>query len=188
MIQVKTNSSELAQLFAAIGPEKREAVLKKIGFLVARDAKANARAKGGKFWGDIANSVSYQTDGDSVVVGASHEASAHKHFGGMIEAPGKGPGSKKAAFLTIPLDKISKGKSVGELRTAMPIFRLGRRGPAKDGDILATYELDGGGKKGKIIPLYVLKKRVFHKPDPWFPTSAQIFKSIKQVVAFFLKG
>lgn len=176
MIQVKTNSSELGQLIAAIGPEKREAVLKKVGFLVARDAKANARAKGGKFWGDIANSVSFQLDGDSVVVGASHEASAHKHFGGMIEAPGKGPGSKKAKALTIPIDKISKGKSVGELATKFNIFRVK--------DILFGHLKNG---EGVAIPLYVLKKRVFQKPDPWFPGDPQIFKSIKQVVSFFLK-
>jgi hypothetical protein len=174
VIQIRTTAKfRLQDFFAVIDPKRRKPIMAKIGYMVAREAKANARAKGGKFWADIAGSVSYQATENEVVVGASHEASAHKHFGGWIEAPGKGPGAKKAKALTIPISPIAKGHSAGELATQFNLFRVK--------DILFGHLKSG---EGEAIPLFVLKKRVFHRASPWFPTNRQVFKAIDTVLDF----
>ncbi len=175
-------SGDLERMLPLLTPRARTYVLKKVGFIVAEQAKANARAKhasaarpstkGGGFWARIAGSVSYQMQGtDGVVIGASHVAAAQKQFGGTISAPGKGAGSKRARYLTIPISDRSRGYSVGELQTRYTIFR--------QGNIL--FAVLG---KGSIDPVYVLVKSVFQRPDKWFPTSPQVFSAIDNAIKF----
>jgi len=204
----------VGELLPMLTPPARRRVLGAIGFRVAKDAKANARAKGGKsFWASIARSVSYQVDPDAVTIGASHVAGGFKETGGTIRAPGKGPFAKGAKWLTIPISNISKGKSVGELRSKYKIFRLGKKGPAEDGDILATVvKHSGGGAKwrkqarkagflvpsgqsktgrqqyGVLIPLFVLKKQVTQRADPWFPKAPAVFRAIDAALDSFTES
>jgi hypothetical protein len=203
---------ELAKLLPLLSPEASRRVMEAVGYRIKLVAQANARAKGGRrFWAGIASSISYQTMSDGVTVGASHVAAAQKHFGGTISAPGRGPLAKGAKFLTIPISPIAQGFSVGELADKYRIFRLGRRGPAQDGDILATVKKVSGGtaawrkeaKKtgflqaagrsrsgkqqyGVLVPLYVLKTEVTQSPDPWWPTDAQVFQSIDEALNGFM--
>ena len=173
----------LQDIFRRLEPPAQKHLLGRIGFNIARQAKANARAmhdkakrpsiKGGGFWAGVANSISYRVDDHSVTIGAAHYAAAHKQFGGTISAPGKGVGSKGAKFLTIPIAEEAYGHSVGELKSRLDIFRIGNI-------------LFGRPKKSKgairVIPLYVLKKSVSQKPEPWFPTEAQIYYRISEAI------
>lgn len=176
---------ELEKALPVLTPPQRVRLFRTIGIALANDARKAARLKhataktpstgGGGFWARIAGSISYVADVNGATIGASHEAAAHKQTGGTISAPGKGAGATGAKFLTIPVDKLSRGKSVGELKTRFIIFRAG--------DCLFGYPR--GVKTSKEIPpklLYVLRKSVKQHAEPWFPDGARAAAVTKQVI------
>jgi len=136
--------------------------LRFFGALFDRRSKAEARkhSKGGRFWASIANSITTDASNDNVSVGAVHYAAGHKHTGGTISAPGSGPGSRNSQNLTIPIDEEAKGKNVNDFRSEDLLFLKSRKG----NKIIFKKMADG-----EIKPLYVLKKAVYQRPEPWFP-------------------
>jgi hypothetical protein len=163
----------------------RKALLGRIGFLIAKDAKVSARGmhakarrpstKGGGFWAKIAGAVSYKATTTEVTIGAAHYASAHKQFGGRISAPGHGPGSKNAKFLTIPVNDKAFGFSVGELSSKYHFFRIG-------------MYLCAEVSPGSVEPFFLLKKSVVQKAYPWWPTRANVYRRVAEAVAFAKLG
>lgn len=133
---------------------------------VALQAQRNALAKGGRrFWRALARSVNVrQVSPAGVEVASDHVAAAQKQFGGPIEAPGKGPGSHNAKFLTIPIPGSSaEGRMAGEFGN---LFVLGKQDdPNGRGGVLAR-----AGAGGEVEPLFILVRRTKpQRPDPWFP-------------------
>lgn len=136
--------------------------LRFFGALFERRSKAEARkhTHGGRFWASIANSIVTDATKDSVSVGATHFAASHKHTGGTISAPGNRPGSRNSQNLTIPIDDEAKGKNVSDFRKQDLLFLKSRKG-----NKIIFKKLSNGD----IKPLYVLKKAVDQRPEPWFP-------------------
>jgi phage gpG-like protein len=134
------NQGERRELFAVIRTT------------MERSLKDSAEAKGGrKFWRELANSVSGESDADSAIIGATHPAAAIRQYGGTISAPGKGPGATGAKFLAIPVYPAAEGKSPREING---LFRV------------ANYLIKDLAS-GETELFYVLKKSVEHPADPW---------------------
>jgi hypothetical protein len=117
-------------------------------------AKTSARShsKGGRFWPSIANLTKVTSASDSgAVVQCLHFAGAQKEYGGTITA-------KNAKFLTIPIAPEAKGKRAGEFENT---FVMG-------GIIFQGIE-HGKKKDGGLKALFVLKKSVNQKAEPWWP-------------------
>ena len=137
-------------------------------------AYRNARSKGGrKFWNDLAGSIRLRSIGPAgAEVYSAHPAAAQKQFGGVIEAPGKGPGATGARFLTIPLrGSAAVGKTVGDFKEGgSKLFVLGKRDDAGGrGGILARI-----GAGGAVEPLFILCKRTKpQRAEPWFPNETE---------------
>ncbi len=146
--------------------------LKTWGNSVAKSARANARAKGGRrFWRGIAQSVRLQqVSDDTLIVGSDHFAAAQKQFGGRIEA-------KNKEALTIPITEEAKGKTVAEFKMGgRPLFRL-------PGSNVLGYSAHG-----EFFPEYALVKRTKpQKADPWFPDNAEVSALGMKEAEFWLK-
>lgn len=126
----------------------------------AREARENARRKGGRrWWRDLARSVQVRSVSDvSAEVSSNQVGATQKQYGGVIRAV-------RAKALTIPIDEESRGKRAYELeRPDRPLF-------VPKGTNLLGY--DRGKKKG-FKALYVLVKEVTQKPDPWFPSDTRV--------------
>ncbi|MGI8438088.1 MAG: hypothetical protein ACR2NX_14520 [Chthoniobacterales bacterium] len=108
------------------------------------------------FWRQVANSVtaSPPESGSRVRVSVTHQAFAQKVFGGIITA-------KRGEFLTIPVDKLSRGLSVAafEHNTGITLFRPRKKGGAL-ARVLAASE--GAG----LHVYYALTPQVKQEPDP----------------------
>lgn len=172
----------LRLLFRKLDGSARRRLLTTIGALVAEDARRGARGKGWKRLGpEIADSVSYRQQGDTgVEVGAAHAAAAMRQFGGRIRAPGKGPGAKKAAWLTIPVKgSPAEGHWAGEMpHFGWRLFRIqGAKGP-----VLMGTKGKGPGRQTR--PMFALRKEVPHPASPWFPSEGQIFRRISEAVRY----
>jgi hypothetical protein len=127
---------------------------------VAKRARANAvkKSKGGTFWNEIAKDTRVRSiSTDSFEVACDHPAGYHKHKGGKIRA-------KKARALTIPITDEAKGKRAKE-------FEHGGRNlfvfPNSNGVL-------GYSAGGKLHPLFVLRKVVTQKAEPWWPEASEI--------------
>lgn len=120
--------------------------------------RKNARAKGGKsFWRALADStqVDYVSDrGASVVV--QHIAAAQKQFGGRIAA-------KNSKYLTIPISDEARRKRAGEF-SLVKLFTI----TSKKGNKILGYS-DGD----KFNGLYLLRKAVDQRADPFLPTDEE---------------
>lgn len=136
---------------------------------------AEAKHPGSLFWQDISSSANWRWDGsDAILAGASHYSAGFKHTGGPITAPGKGPFSRNAQYLTIPIANETKGKNVKDLRKGSWFF-----GKSKKGNLIIFAKNKINKRWDKSMkafrrmmgpkPLFVLKKSVTHNPDPWFP-------------------
>lgn len=145
---------------------------------------ARARSKGGRFWRKIAGGIKIERDDESVTIGTESAIAAHKEQGGIISAPGKGEGSKHSKYLTIPISEISKGKNTkdfnnlfmfkskkGNLILAQTAKKKGSKKTRNRGTGLFETVLSWG--KGELQPLFVLKKSVNQKPEPFFPDSSE---------------
>ena len=119
--------------------------------------------------GHLRASLTYEVAGDGLAVemGSAEPYAGIQHRGGTIR-----PRRRKA--LTIPIDARSYGKRA---RDFPGIFRI----PTKSGDpdtigVLAIRQ----GKKGKIIPLFVLRTKVRLPARPWaiiYPEDVQYLAS-----------
>ena len=158
----------IARLRAVGNPGQLRQMLACIGQAVQNAAVAAARAKGGRrFWQDVANSVTRRQVGDAVIVGATHVAARFKQFGGLISAPGRGPGSLHRKALAIPLDAASqhRGWNARDFEThGWELFKLPKGGG--DRSVLMGRK---GKRKPVVVPLFALRRAVTQKPDPWFP-------------------
>ena len=127
------------------------------GTAVYEKARANARAKRGRrLWRTIADLTRLvRVSNSGAAVECLSYIGAHKEFGGPIKA-------KNGRYLTIPIHKLAKGRTVGELEAeGMDIFRLP-----------GTKTLGRGvgkGKHQKYEPLFALCERTRpQRPDPWW--------------------
>jgi hypothetical protein len=169
------------------GAASKKRLLKEIGVQVGEVVTRSALEKkpGSQFWRDISNSVNKRVEGDSVEVGASHVAAAFKEHGGTITAPGKGPGSRHAKFLSIPVSPVSKGKNISD-------FKRDNIYITKGGLVFRQRKAKGGkrkdGFKGMVFSelLFVLKKSVTQKADPWWPSAARINAAIERAGSLWL--
>jgi len=167
MLEVKIDSSDAERGLAAIAAKlsRPRAFIKSWAGRVARLARTNARAKGGKsFWRDLANRTAVsQVSDHAAIVYNDHPAAAQKQFGGEIRP-------RNARALTIPIADEAKGKTAGEFEAGgRDLFILPATGNPDTVGILGYSEEDGG-----FHPLFVLRSKVTQKPDPWFPTIPEI--------------
>jgi len=154
-------------------------LLNAIALKIEGKAKKNARSYGGRTcWGEIADSVSSQVTLRKIVVGASHFAAYHKHDGRKpITAPGKGPNSKRRKFLTIPIDKIVKGRSAGQMSEVMNTWvSKGKSGG------LFIFGKKPSAKAKKVFTLFALKKSVQQKSYPWWVEEKEAVKQARLVI------
>jgi hypothetical protein len=176
----------LSAMLPVLDQSKRAAIFRMIGYAIHLDARESARAQHAKArhptpgatgcWASIANGVNVQKLPDGVLVGSSHEASAQKEFGGKISAPGRGPKASGAKALTIPISPLSRGKTVRQMRReGFVIFRLGKLDTQGAGTLAATVN-------GKMEPLFLLRKSVNQKPQPWWPNESRVFTHIEAVL------
>lgn len=136
------------------------------GQRVAKQARSNARAKGGRhFWQDLARSVRVAAvSADAVSVHTSHVAAAQKQFGGVIEA-------KNKRALTIPVSDEAKGKRASEFEGGgRDLFVLETDGSNPD-----TIGLLGYSDDDQFHALFVLRRRTRPQAaDPWWPETADV--------------
>jgi hypothetical protein len=167
-----TGEEVINKVAKKLQPNQVRSLLTAVGSHCATVVSAAARAKkpSSNFWNSIANSVSYKVSDSEVSIGASHFAARHKHYGGVISAPGKGPGSVPAKALTIPLTPAARKKSAREFRDTF----------ITKGGLIGRNV--GKGKNKKVEWLFVLKKSVKQRPDPWYPTTEEITTAVKKAV------
>ncbi len=173
VITQDTLSPTLSYLRGRLSPEQQQGFLLAWGRGVAVKAQRNAIAKGGRrLWRDLARSVNVRSVGPGgVEVFSDHVAAAQKQFGGVISAPGKGPGSHGARALTIPIKgSRAEGKLVGEFTAAgEKLFVLGKTDGNRGGILCAT------APDGTAEMLFILLKRTRPQtPQPWFPDDKTI--------------
>ena len=146
----------------------------------AVEAQRNARAKGGRrFWRDVSRSINVRTVGpDGVEVFSDHVAAAQKQFGGRISAPGKNPYAKGADALTIPIPgSEAEGRTAAEFTLGgRTLFVLGK----KDGERRGVL---GYSEDGEFHALFVLRRSVDQKADPFFPKDAEILSIGERMAA-----
>lgn len=146
--------------------------MKDLGLVITEKArrKGETYSKGGQFWNRICQSIGFTYDikAKTLTYGAKHLVSEHKQYGGIISAPGKGEGSRHSKYLTIPISPISKGKSAGFFKKpSIKTFFF----TSKKGNLILAM---ASGKKKKMEPLFVLKKSVYQKAQPYFPEGAEL--------------
>lgn len=126
----------------------------------------NAREKIGGDFGDQIARESIQTDETNPMVhrlylgGTNGYIAEHIHTGGEIR-----PKTRK--YLAIPIDPSAKGLYAGEYPADLVLIRRKNDGP--NGRAYLAKPM-----KRKIKPIYVLKKSVYQRPRPWFPTQTEV--------------
>lgn len=176
----RIDKSKIDRTFADLASRVRKPLrlLKTWGNSVAKSARANALEKGGtNFWRGIARSVRLkQASESSMIVGSNHFAAAQKQFGGEIRA-------KKKQALTIPVSPEAKGKTAKEFKSGgRPLFVVRGNLEGKD-----TLGLLGYSAHGEFFPMFVLRKSVKQKAEPWFPEEAEITSLGMKEAAFWLE-
>lgn len=157
-----------------------KALAREVAKAIGYAAQKSARAQGGRsFWGQVANSVNAgnpDSTPNGWLVGATHVAGAHKQFGGVIAAPGKGAGSRHRKFLTIPVGKAREKRwtvDQAETQGGYTLFQV----KAKFGKaFLVGYK--EGAKKRKLEILFILKRSVWQRAYPWWPEGPELDRAI----------
>lgn len=149
----------------------RGAYIKNWASSVAMEARENARRKGGRrYWREFARSIQVKSiNKETVDVGTSYVGAYLKQFGGMIVP-------EKARCLTIPISEEARGKTAYDFsRTGKELFTVSVKtgDPGTIGVLGYAKPTRRKGVEG-FRPLFVLRKRVFQKPDPWFPLQSRI--------------
>ena len=132
------------------------------GVRVMNQARANARAKGGRrLWKQIADAVVLrnvsQRGADILGVGLWGRIGIHKEKGGPIRA-------RKKNFLTIPIDPSAYGKTAAEysMDTGVRLFSLRSKSNSKR---ILAYRQDG-----TLVPVFALCKTTApQRADKWLP-------------------
>ena len=172
-VRIDVNTGQTDARLRRLGAAGRDLtpLLKTWGNAVAKAARTNARAKGGRrFWAEIAAATRLRSvSARSVEVFSDHFAARHKHYGGVITA-------RRAKYLTIPVDPLSRGHTAAELSVGRDLFVVG-------GDGRALLGFDDGGK---FRPLFVLKRSVFQHPDPWWPDDRTVDELGRREAAYWL--
>ncbi len=151
---------------------------------VANEARNNAFKRPGRsFWRSVGLSIETVDGGGARgghVVGVKHVAAAQKQFGGVIEAPGKGPGATGAKALTIPIGKAREERwNVDKASGHYRLFLV--KGKAGRGFLFGTPRHGSAKhKREKTQPLFLLRKRVSQRAEPWFPEGAQLEAAISR--------
>jgi len=152
---------DLAEFAARLGSLRTPML--RWGQAVAKQARDTARARPGKrFWADLARSVQVRAVAEeSVSVHSTHVAAAQKQFGGPIVPK---PGGARA--LTIPITDEARGKRAAEFEAGgRDLFVL----PRDQGDTVGILGYSDG--RDTFHALFVLRRRVVQKPEPWWPTA-----------------
>ena len=132
------------------------------GIRVMNQARANARAKGGRrLWKQIADAVVLRSvsirGADIRGVGLFGRIGMHKEKGGPIRV-------REKNWLTIPIDPAAYGKTAAEysMETGIRLFRPGRKDNPKK---ILAYAQDG-----TLVPVFALCKMTApQRADPWLP-------------------
>lgn len=139
------------------------------GSLVLDQARANARAKGGRtLWEKIAESVHLkrvsQRGAELECTGLWGRIGLHKQTGGPIQV-------KNRSFLTIPIHQMAYGKTAGEVEmSGVRLFRPGKPGSKKR--VLAYND------NGRLVSVFALcKKTRPQRADPWLPEKRWILRT-----------
>lgn len=151
--------------------KNKRAFLKNWANASAMEARTNARNKGGRrWWKDLARSVQVKSISDSTIdVGTSYRGAALKQYGGEIRPD-------KAKALTIPIADEAKGKTAYDFeRTGKKLFTISQK-TGDPGTIgVLGYETPSKTKgETDFRPLFVLRTRVYQKPDAWFPSNTDV--------------
>ncbi len=167
-------------------------ILKSVGYSIEQQAAQNAHERPGRsFWRKMGDSVNTRAGTNFVEVGATHEAAAQKQFGGVISAPGKGPGSLNAKMLTIPVNEAREKRwTTRDALKKFDLFQVKTKGGKA---LLFGKKREGKsvGKRRKKKPatlLFVLRKSVSQLPEPWFPDGNQLSTAISRGIDDYLKG
>ncbi len=174
MLSFRTDiAATTARLDSLVSGLKRTAPLFKTWGLRSRDLArkhAAAHSKGGKFWKSIARAtVLSRVDASGATVECQHFAGWHKEHGGTISAV-------KAKALTIPIAPQAEGKTAAE-------FSLGgKRLFVPKGSSLLGYS-DGT----RFVPLFLLRRRVSQKAEPWWPSASEITAIGEQEALWWLE-
>lgn len=157
--------------------QQLERLLRHVAFAIEEAARQAAYRKGGRsFWRAVGDSVmTREGTGGDLAVGAWHHAAGFKHRGGVIAAPGRGPGALGRRVLAIPVGKAREHRwsTVDARQHGFRLFRAG--------DLL----LGQRGKRGKATPLFALRRRVVQRPDPWFPEGAELERVVRDAIDTF---
>ena len=132
------------------------------GIRVMNQARANARAKGGRhLWKQIADAVVLRSvslrGADIQGVGTFGRIGMHKEKGGPIRV-------REKNFLTIPIDPAAYGRTASEFEMdhGVRLFRPGRKDNPKR--ILAYMQA------GALVPVFALTKATApQRADKWLP-------------------
>ena len=138
--------------------------------LMAQES-ARSHSKGGMFWPAIARATKVVSASDAgAVIKCEHKVGYHKEHGGTINA-------KPGSALTIPIAPEAKEKRARDFENTFvfkgTIFqKLGYTSRRR------TTISAGGKSFGSytIKPLFVLKKSVYQKPEPWWPQAAPVLE------------
>lgn len=139
---------------------------------VRRLIQQNARDKIGGDFGDQIARESVQTDEQNPLVhrlymgGENGYIAEHIHTGGEIR-----PKTRK--YLAIPIDRSAKDKYPREYPGDLVLIRRKEDGP--NGRAYLALPM-----KRKVKLLYVLKKSVYQRPRPWFPTEEEVEQTTGQ--------
>lgn len=148
-----------------------------------REARESARSKG---YREIARSIrvgAIDFSSGSIETRADAVHAAQRNYGGVIRAPGKGPYSRHSSLLTIPVSRYAKGKTRFEVEQAFgPLFFVRSNGQL----LLAAAQKGRKGAKGGIDVHFVLKKQVYQRGNPFWPTNTRWLRVGEQELRILL--
>ncbi len=140
------------------------------GVRVMNQARANARAKGGrKLWKQIADAVVLrnvsQRGADILGVGLWGRIGIHKEKGGSIRV-------RKKNFLTIPIDRLAEGKTAEEFAADNHV-RLFRPGGSNSKSRILAYN-----DNGVLHPVFALCRITRpQKQYRWYPPTQWVLQT-----------
>lgn len=172
MQTMRVETPRLDPLVAALVFQLRNknAFVKNWANSVAIEARENARKKGGRrYWAELARSIRVRSvTTTEAEISSDHRGAVIKQYGGEIV-----PVNKKA--LTVPISPEARGRTAYQIeRTGKQLFVVSQRtgDPGTIGVLGYARERKNGNSDFR--PLFVLRKRVVQKPDPWFPNTMRI--------------
>ncbi len=173
MVRIEFQPPDLDPILRVVATNERlrRSFLKNWANAAAMDARANARAKGGRrYWSDLARSIQVRRVSERAEeVSSSQIGAGLKQFGGTVRP-------KHAKALTIPIVPEAKGKTAYELeRPDRPLFVVSEAtGDPETVGVLGYAKKSRKGDVSSFHPLFVLRRKAQMRPEPWFPTAQRI--------------